>query len=146
MPFLYTVAYEQHQMQQQVIASATSLQSHPHRIVHHQLPGFQETFHSPAVLQGTRPYMLGHFGGNTPQPRPVIPFTSFEMNKPFSASLNTNQSEILNVNNFSKSEEMLEKDNDDDEHKCLVKQQIAKIQQAKAEEGKKIIRKRATGA
>ena len=100
MLFLYTAAYEQHQMQQQVIVSATSLQSHPRRIVHHQLPGFQETFHSPGVLQGTRPYMPGHFGGNTPQPRSVIPFASFEMNKPFSAPLNTNQSGILNINDF----------------------------------------------
>ena len=85
--------------------------------------------------------MPGHFRGNTPQPRSVILFASFETNKPFSAPLNTNQSEILNVNNFSKIEEMLEKDNADDERKCLVKQQIAKIQQAKAEKEKKILEK-----
>ena len=90
--------------------------------------------------------MLGHFGENTPQPRSVILFASFQTNKPFSAPLNTNQSEILNVNDLSKIEGMLEKDNADDKHKCLVKQQIAKIQQAKAEEEKKNIRKRATGA
>ena len=36
---------------------------------------------------------------------------------------------------------MLEKDNADDEHKCLVKQQIAQIQQAKAEEEKKLLKK-----
>ena len=140
MLFLYTAVYEQHQMQQ-VITSATSLQSGPHGIVHHQLPGFQETFHSPGVLQGTRTYMPGHFGENTLQPRSVVPFASFEMNKPFSALSNTNQSEILNINDFSKIEEMLEKDNADDKHKHLVKQQIAKIQQAKAKEEKKLFKK-----
>ena len=82
--------------------------------------------------------MYGNNKGNNLQPRSVVPFSSFPMDtkKLFSAPCNQNTSDIINNRDFSKLEEMLDKDNVDDKHKCLIKQQIAKIQHAKAEEEK----------
>ena len=79
--------------------------------------------------------MNGTNKGNNPQPRSVVPFTSFttDAKKLVSAHCNQNKSDIIDDRDFSKLEEMLDKDNVDEEHKCLIKQQIVKIQHAKAE-------------
>ena len=82
--------------------------------------------------------MDGTNKGNNPQPRSVVPFTSFTMDakKLVSACCNQNTSDIIDDRDFSKLEEMLDKDDVDEEHKCLIKQEIAKIQHAKAEQEK----------
>ena len=122
----------------EVIASGISGHYHPGGTVHHHLPSFHETFHHPQLATTNTPHVYGTNRCNNPQPRSVAPLTSFTTAKKklVSAHGNQNTSDIIVDRDFSKLEEMLDKDNVDDEHKCLIKLQIARIQHVKAEEEK----------
>ena len=85
---------------------------------HQQLPGFAKTFHGPGFAALPRPSMYGSIIPNHPQPRSATPFTSFhymDTKKSFSAPSNTNTSEYLDSKDYSKLEEMLNKDSVDEE-------------------------------
>ena len=102
---------------------------------HQQLLGFAETFHGPGFTAPPRPSMYGSITPNHPQPRSASPFISFhylDTKKSFSALSNTKTSEYLDSKDYSKLEEMLNKDNVDEEYKHLIRQQIAKIQHSRA--------------
>ena len=110
-----------------------------HRSSHQQLPRFTETFHGPGFPVPCRLSMYGSIIPNHPQPRSATPFTSFhftDTKKLFSAPSNTNTSEYLDNKDYSKLEEILNKDNVDEEYKHLISQQIAKIQHSRAEDEK----------
>ena len=62
--------------------------------------------------------------------------------KSLSAPSNTNTSEYLDSNDYSKLEEMFNEDNINEEYKHLIRHQIAKIQHSRAEaEKQKLLEK-----
>ena len=89
--------------------------------------------------------MYGNILPNTPQPRSVAPLSLFcvtDTKKSLSVPFNTNTSDYLDSKDYSKLEEMLNEDNFDEEYESLIKQQIAKIQDSRAEAKKqKLIEK-----
>ena len=107
-----------------------------------QLPAFGDTFQSPRFGAQGRPSHYGNVIPNNPQPRSVAPFITEP--KRFSAPSNTNPNttDYLDSKDSCKLEEMLNQDNVDDEYKTLILQQIAKLQQQRAEaEKQKLIEK-----